>query len=40
MNILQNEIEDFVSFTNLKTNKLSFFDNKKNNSINVILVFV
>ena len=29
--ILQHEIKDFVSFGNLKTNKLSFFDNKKTN---------
>ena len=29
--ILQHEIKDFVSFGNLKTNKLSFFDNKKAN---------
>ena len=28
--ILQNEINNFVSFTNLKINELSFFDNKKN----------
>ena len=28
--ILQYEINDFVSFVNLKDNKLSFFDNKKN----------
>ncbi|MDB0048800.1 UDP-3-O-(3-hydroxymyristoyl)glucosamine N-acyltransferase [Alphaproteobacteria bacterium] len=33
--ILQYEIKDFVSFDNLKSNKLSFFDNKKTSYISI-----
>ncbi|MFL2828060.1 MAG: UDP-3-O-(3-hydroxymyristoyl)glucosamine N-acyltransferase [Candidatus Puniceispirillales bacterium] len=34
-NILKYQIDDFVSFSNLKPNSISFFDNKKNNSTSV-----
>ena len=33
--ILKYEINDFVSFVNLKINKLSFFDNKRNNYMSI-----
>jgi UDP-3-O-[3-hydroxymyristoyl] glucosamine N-acyltransferase len=35
IDVLQNEINDFVSFDNLKVNKLSFFNNKKNNYMSI-----
>ena len=34
-NILKYQIDDFVSFSSLKPNSLSFFENKKNNSTSV-----
>ena len=35
IDILQHEIKDFVSFRNLKINKLSFFDNKRTNHTSI-----
>ena len=34
-NILKYQIDDFVSFSSLKANSVSFFENKKNNSTSV-----
>ena len=36
INIKKSYIDDFVSFSNLKANKLSFYTNKKNNLKNVV----
>ena len=36
INIKKCYIDDFVSFSNLKANKLSFYTNKKNNLKNVV----
>ena len=35
IDILQYEINDFVSFCNLKIKKLSFFDNKRNKNMSI-----
>ena len=35
VDILHHEINDFVSFGNLNLNKLSFFDNKRNNYVSI-----